>query len=550
MTDSDEKTLRTAKADPAYLENADPDRLDCDKLTPMLQHYLAIKAQNPHALLLYRVGDFFECFFLDALTVARALELVCTSKEGGKTIGRVPMAGIPHHALDRYSIQLVEKGFAVAICDQVEDAAAAKAENRMVERQVTKLLTPGTLTEDTMLVARRNNFLAAVVLAGPHWGLAYADISTGEFATTTGKEMEALTMELLRLQPAEILFPVDAPEVGKLLRPGEAGECLPAGLPEKFCYALRSQVPFTTSEARQRLLLYYDIRSLEGMGCEDSPLCVRAAGGLLEYIETTQKANPVRLQNLKTYALADYLILDHQTRRNLEILQTSRDGTYHGSLLWAIDRTRTAMGARSLRRWLLQPLIELRGIRARQETIAELIEDGTLRQDLQELLKQIYDIERLIGRSAAGTANGRELVALGESLVRLNDLAELANHGNSPYLRAVRTVPPDLEKLGRKILAILVDSPPPVLTEGGLIRPKIDPNLDAMRAQIEGDRQWLAALEETERERTGIPKLKVGYNKAFGYFISMPRSQASKAPDDYTRKQTLDQRGALRHHRT
>ncbi len=539
MTESDEKTLRTARANPAYLDNADPDRLDRDKLTPMLQHYLAVKAQNPHALLLYRVGDFYECFFLDAVTVARELELVCTSKEGGATIGRVPMTGVPHHALDRYSTQLVERGYAVAICDQIEDAAVAKAEKRMVERQVTKLLTPGTLTEDTMLVARRNNFLAAAVLAGPHWGLAYADISTGEFATATGKDLDALAMELLRLQPAEILVPVDAPEVGQLLRPGEANSALPAGLPENFCYALRSQIPFAMSEARQRLLLYYDVRSLEGMGCEELPLCVRAAGGLLEYIEATQKANPVKLQNLKTYALADYLILDYQTRRNLEIQQTSRDGTYHGSLLWAIDRTGTAMGARSLRRWLLQPLLDLRGISARQDTIAELIADGTLREDLQALLKRIYDIERLIGRAAAGTANGRDLVALGESLLRLGDLAALAAGGSSPYMRAVRVVPPDLEKLGKKILSTLVDSPPQLLAEGGLIRPEIDPNLDAMRAQIEGDRQWLAALEETERARTGIPKLKVGYNKAFGYFISMPRSQASKAPEDYTRKQTL-----------
>ena len=536
---AEEKTLRTAKANPAYLNNADPSQLDRDKLTPMLQHYLAIKEQNPHALLLYRVGDFFECFFLDAVTIARELELICTSKEGGKEIGRVPMTGVPHHALDRYSTQLVEKGYAVAICDQIEDAAVAKAENRMVERQVTKLLTPGTLTEDAMLVAKRNNFLAAVVITGPHWGMAYTDISTGEFATTTGKEIEPLAMELLRLQPAEILLPVDAPEVGKLLRPGEGSDRLPPGLPEKFCYALRSQIPFTIGEARQRLLLYYDVRSLEGMGCEDLPLCVRAAGGLLEYIEATQKANPVRLQNLRTYAIADYLILDHQTRRNLEILQTSRDGTYHGSLLWALDRTGTAMGARALRRWLLQPLLDLNGICARQDTIAELVENGPFRQDLQELLKQIYDLERLIGRAAAGTANGRDLSALGISLVRLGDLAELAAHGSSPYVRAVQTVPPELEKLGKKILATLVDSPPQILTDGGLIRAGISADLDAMRAQIEGDRQWLAALEETERERTGIPKLKVGYNKAFGYYLSLPRSQASKAPDDYTRKQTL-----------
>ncbi|WP_051358044.1 DNA mismatch repair protein MutS [Rubidibacter lacunae] len=532
------------------MANADPASLDRAQLTPMLQHYLQVKEQHPNALLLYRVGDFFECFFLDAVTVARELELVLTSKEGGKAIGRVPMTGVPHHALQRYSTQLVEKGYAIAVCDQIEDAAKAAAEKRMVERQVTKLLTPGTLTDDSMLSARRNNFLAAIVLgaSGPGsdrssdrpWGLAYADISTGEFCTTTGKELAELTLELMRLQPAETLVPARTPDVaGLLLRPGEAAGKIPQGLPEELGYTLRSPGPFELGEAKQRLLEQYRIKSLEGMGCEHLPLCARAAGGLLDYIQDTQKSFQVPLQNLRTYAIADFLILDHQTRRNLEIVQTTRDGTYHGSLLWALDRTCTAMGGRTLRRWLLQPLLTERGIEARQTTIQELVENATLRQDLRQLLRHIYDIERLSGRAGAGTAGARDLVALGESLARLDDLAELAAYGSSPYLQAVQSVPPELDRLGKKVLAHLVESPPISVTEGGLIREGVNADLDQRRRELEADRQWLARLETTERDRTGIAKLKVGYTKAFGYYISVPRSKAALAPDDYTRKQTL-----------
>jgi len=538
--DASQELPRTAGNAPAFMANADPERLDRAALTPMLQHYLDTKAQHPTALLLYRVGDFFECFFTDAVTVARELELVLTSKEGGKAIGRVPMTGVPHHALDRYSAQLVEKGYAIAVCDQTEDAAQAKAEKRMVSRQITKLLTPGTLTEDSLLQARRNNFLAAVVLAGESWGLAYADISTGELFATSGREIESLTLELLRLQPAETLLPGTAPDlVGMLLRPGEAGERIPEGLPPELCYTTRSPTPFTLGEAKQRLLEHYRVRSLEGMGCEHLPLCVRAAGGLLDYIQETQKAHQVPLQNLRTYALTDFLVLDRQTRSNLEIVQTSRDGTFHGSLLWALDRTCTAMGGRTLRRWLLQPLLEVRGIRARQETIQELVENSTLRQDLRQLLKSIYDLERLAGRAGAGTANARDLLALGESLARADDLAELAAYGSSPYLRAVQAVPPELERLGKKVLACLVESPPISVTEGELIRAGVSEALDDRRQELDEDRQWLARLEVSERDRTGIAKLKVGYTKAFGYYISVPRSKAAQAPEDYTRKQTL-----------
>ena len=523
--------------------NKDPHRdyrgLDRDKLTPMYQHYVEVKETYPNALLLYRVGDFFECFFQDAVIISRELELVLTSKEGGKGIGRVAMTGVPHHALERYSRLLVEKGYAVAICDQVEDSTEAAAEKRLVERAITKLLTPGTLTDEGMLNAKKNNFLAAVVITGENWGLAYADISTGEFYTTQASDLTALSLELTRLQPSEILFPINAPDLNRILRPGEKSDHLPPCLPDSFCYSLRPQTIFTLTEAKNRLLITYKMRSLEGMGCEHLPLAIRAAGGLLEYIEDTQKANQVPLQPLKTYSISEFLILDGQTRRNLEITQTVRDGSFYGSLLWAIDRTCTAMGSRALRRWLLQPLLDSRGIRARQDTIQELKDNPSLRQDIRQKLREIYDIERLSGRVGAGTANARDLLSLAASLVKLADLAALVALGNSPYLKALQQIPADLEKLGQQVIAHLVESPPLHLKEGGVIREGIDAQLDALRRDYQEVIDWFKNLETTEKERTGISNLKVNYNKTFGYYISLPRSKADFAPKDYVRKQTL-----------
>ncbi|HAC63769.1 MAG TPA: DNA mismatch repair protein MutS, partial [Cyanothece sp. UBA12306] len=311
------------------------------------------------------------------------------------------------------------------------------------------------------------------------------------------------------------------------------------GLPDCFCYSLRSQTYFTLNEAKPRLLITFNIRSLEGMGCEHLPLAIRAAGGLLQYIEDTQKAHQVPLQPLRTYNQVDFLILDHQSRRNLEITQTVRDGTFHGSLLWAIDRTSTAMGGRALRRWVLEPLLTIKGIQARQDTIKELVENPSLRQDLRQLLRSIYDLERITGRVGSGTANARDLLSLAESLVKLSDLAELTTSGTSLYLKALQKIPPELEQLGQYVIDHLVESPPLHLKDGGVIRDGINPDLDAMRNRLEEDRQWLANLEITERNKTGVSNLKVGYNKTFGYYISMPRSKAELAPDNYLRKQTL-----------
>ena len=512
--------------------------VDISKLSQMYQHYIETKEKHPHAVLFYRVGDFFECYFEDAVTLAQELELVLTSKQAGADVGRVAMSGVPHHSWERHATGLVEKGYAVVICDQVEDASQVTG-GRLVKREITRILTPGTLLEDGMLKASRNNYLAAVVIAGDNWGLAYADISTGEFLTTQTNDLEHLTQELMRLQPSEVLFPTNAPDLGALLRPGEKSNSLPECLPTSFCYALRSQVPFSSGEARSRLLQKFKLRSLEGVGCDHLPLAVRAAGGLLEYLEETQKENKIPLQPLRTYTFTDFLVVDYSTRRNLEITQTIRDGIYHGSLSWAMDRTTTAMGGRALKRWLLQPLLDVKGIKARQDTIQELTENTTLRQDLRGLLKQIYDLERLSGRAGSGTANARDLFALADSLSKLPQLGNLVKDARSPFLKALQKVPPSMEELADKIKAHIVESPPIQIKEGGLIKEGINPLLDERKELVEDDQKWIANLEIDERERTGIPKLKVGYNKTFGYYLSVSRALAEKVPDNYIRKQTL-----------
>ncbi len=528
-------------------------QVDRAALTPMMRHYVELKDEYPQALLLYRIGDFFETFFQDAITIARELELVLTGKKAGEAIGHVPLAGIPHHALDRYCAALVEKGYAVAVCDQTEDAA--EAQGRLVQREVTRVITPGTVLEEGMLNARRNNFLAAVVIAGQHWGLAYADVSTGEFLTTQAESLEQLTQEVMRLQPAEILVPTNAPDLVSLLRPGELSDQIPSCLPPHFCYTLRSQTPFVLSEARYRLLQRFKMRSLEGLGCEHLPLAVRAAGGLLEYLEATSERSrqntvtaatvqtsavqTVPLQRLCTYTLTEFLTIDHQTRRNLEITQTARDGIFHGSLLWALDRTVTAMGSRALRRWVLQPLLNVAIIRDRQDTIEELASNSHLRQNIQRVLKQIYDLERLAGRAGSGTANARDLVAIADSIERLSDLAAVVARSHSSYLTALQTVSPKLEAMGQRLHAMLVETPPLTLTEGNLIRPGVDAQLDELRHQVEADQEWIKNLEAVERERTGIPTLKVGYSKTFGYYLSISRAKTNQVPDGYNRKQTL-----------
>ena len=521
-------------------------------LTPMMQHYIEMKEQYPHTVMLYRLGDFFEAFFEDAELISRELELVLTGRDGGKTVGRIAMAGIPHHALDRYANQLVEKGYSIAVCDQMEAASEAQG---LVRREVTRVITPGTVIEEGMLAVKKNNFLVAIANGGENWGLAYTDISTGEFAVTQLNSTEHLIQELLRLQPAEVLIPIDIPNP-QLFRGSKAEKTeafwegisqkkqssLPApyeSLPESFCYTPRSQSAFAIAEAKQRILDTFRVKSLEGFGCKALPLAIRAAGGILEYLESTQKSVKMPLQGISTYAIADYLILDNQTRRNLEITQTVRDGTYYSSLLWALDKTTTGMGSRALRRWLLQPLKDIAAINERLDTITELYKQHSLRKNLRSCLSQIYDIERLCSRIGAGTANGRDLIAVAMSLERMRDVADVVAKSHSRYLTALQSVPSELLQLGSQLQKTLVEEPPIYITEGNIIRSGVNDQLDHLRQQSRDDVEWLAAFEKQEKERTGISTLKVGFNKAFGYYISISRGKSEQAPSDYIRKQTL-----------
>jgi DNA mismatch repair protein MutS len=507
------------------LRSTDVDR---ELLTPMMRQYMDVKMTYPNSIVLYRLGDFYEAFFEDAVLIAKELELVLTGKEAGKEIGRVAMAGIPFHALDRYVRQLLERGRSVAICEQMENASQAKG---LVRREVTRVMTPGTVLEEEILAAKQHNFLCAIVSSNERWGLAAADISTGEFFTTQLQTNDQLVQELLRLQPAEVIYPIDVPS----LSPEQS---LPAWLPSQFCYTPFNQSAFALIPAKERIINRYKVRSLEGFGCEDLPLAIRAAGGILAYLAETQKNITIDLRPLFTYAVSDYLILDYQTRRNLEITHTVRDNTTTGALLWALDRTVTAMGGRMLKQWLLQPLKDITEITKRQDTIGEL-QQHLLRQKLRSLLEGVYDIERIAGRISSNTANARDLVALGLSLDRLSAIGEILQDCQTSYLTALKQVPQPLLDLADRIAHTLVDSPPISLTEGGLIRAGVNAELDRLRQQRQDDIKWLSDLEKTERERTNIPTLKVGFNKAFGYYISISRGKSNLAPPHYIRKQTL-----------
>ena len=529
--------------------------VDPQQLTPMLRHYVELKAAHPERLLLYRLGDFFECFFEDALTASRLLELTLTGKEGGRAIGRVPMAGIPHHAAERYCGELVRRGHSVALCDQVETTAA---KGELLRREITRVLTPGTVLEEGMLAARRNNWLCAVVLDSPagererdpdrcglRWGLAVADVSTGEFRVTERAGSDALHQELLQADAAEVLWPgglaaADAGNSG----PGDAPPWCPAGL----LLTPLPRTPFEAPEASATLKERFGLASLDGLGLGELPLALRAAGGLVHYLDdstrspsnapaTTQARVPLDLPT--SWHTGDALVLDAATRRNLELTRTQLGGQLQGSLLWALDRTHTAMGGRCLRRWIEAPLVDRAAILRRQGGVSELVAGRPLRLAVRRLLRPMADLERLAGRAGAGTASARDLVALADGLERLPLLAaQLANTSSAP-LQALARPWPELAELAAKLRHTLLDTPPLSLTEGGLIHDAVDPLLDNLRNQLDDQDAWLANLEATERRASGISTLKLQYHRTFGYFLAVSRAKAGAVPEHWIRRQTL-----------
>ncbi len=496
-------------------------------LTPMLRHYVELKATHPERVLLYRLGDFFECFFEDALLTSRALELTLTGKEAGKTMGRVPMAGIPHHAAERYCSELVRRGHAVALCDQLETTPAKGA---LLKRDITRVLTPGTVLEEGMLSARRNNWLAAVVLEGEHWGLALADVSTGELRLFERQGVEALEQELQQLETAELLLPG--------LESGSASD-KPSWCPERLSLTPQPRNPFSAKEAERALKQRYGVQNLEGLGLQEQPLARRATGGLALYLDASQPGSTVPLERPQIVYPGDALVVDHQTRRNLELTATQRDGQFQGSLLWAIDRSHTAMGARALRRWLEAPLLDASAIQGRQDAIGELVDKRPLRLAVRRLLRPMGDLERLAGRCAAGRCSARDLVALADGLERLPLLAGLLEGCRSEPLQPLLEPREELIALAALLRHELVESPPPSLSEGGLIHDGVDEGLDELRNRLDEQQNWLEEVERRERQGSGNPNLRLQFHRSFGYFLAVSRAKASAVPEHWIRRQTL-----------
>lgn len=501
-----------------------------NNLTPLMRQYFQVKEERPEIILLMRVGDFFEAYGEDAETVSRELEITLTGREDKQAGARIPMAGVPHHAVERYVARLIAKGFKVALCDQIEDPKQAKG---LVKRKVTRVLTPGTVVEDALLEAKRNNYLVAAVLGeqAPS-GVGVVDVSTGEFlATEIARDagVEKVVEEVARLSPSECLLPADsAPELADAIKEATGAVITYHQLKD------RRRAP------RQQLLDHFGTQSLRGFGAESFTVGLEAAALLLDYIKDTHQSAVSHIRSLSTYSTEQFMVLDQATRRNLELTQSQIDGSRAKSLIHLMDKTVTSMGGRLLRKWLDQPLLSLDPIKNRQDAIAEFADDSLLRGDVRESLRGIADLERLTARICSGAANARDLVALKHSLENLAALSQALSRlpEGSPVQTLgaqIAAMPAELWEMLEKAVA---EDPPLLLREGGLIKDGYDEELDQLRRLRSGGKAFIAAMEEAERSRTGIKGLKVGYNNVFGYYIEVGRASADSVPADYIRKQT------------
>lgn len=503
-----------------------------DQLTPLFKQYWDIKRQYPDVILMFRLGDFYEMFGEDAETAARVLQITLTSRDYVRG-ERIPMCGVPHHSHERYVARLIAAGYRVAICDQVEDPRFAKG---IVRRKVTRVVTPGTVLEDSMLDAKVNNYLAAVAASNEYreqatFGLALCDVSTGEFAVTEISGPEAarrLSDELDRLAPRELLLPE------KLVEAWEGW--LSEGRPWTLTPQATDAFPRRT--ARQALLEHFGVHSLRGFGCEELPLAIEAARAVLDYLGHRHIEAAKHIRSLTTYSASEFMCLDPTARRNLELTQTMWEGTRARTLLSILDATCTAMGARMMRKWLEQPLLDPVRINERLDAVQELGKSALLRGDLRERLQGVSDLERLASRSATGAATPRDLAALRASLRRVPEVKEGVAHCAAVYLAELSERLEPLDDVADLLDQALVDEPPINVRDGGLIREGFCAQLDDLRRASAEGKDWIANLETTERERTGIKSLKVGFNNVFGYFIEVTKPNVHLAPADYHRKQT------------
>ena len=505
-------------------------------LTPVRRQYLKVKSAYPDAILLFRMGDFYETFDDDAELASRELEIALTSRTMGKSI-RVPMAGVPAHALESYLARLIKKGHKVAICEQLTDPAQSRG---LVERDVVRVVTPGTVFESSLLEQDANNYLASLVEDGEQVGLAYVDITTGEFFTTQ-MGRGSLMPELERIAPAEILVPAGEtlpewiPEVerGKLVTSSSHGEN--SGLP----ITQINHASFDLDLASECLLAHYGIRTLESFGCESLPLATRAAGAIVDYLSQTYKSVGPRLAPLAVYSSESYMALDSQTRRNLELYQAGRWENRHLSLLAALDMTRTPIGGRQLRRWLGQPLLDLATLEQRLDAVEYFVDGGLDRARAREVLSEVADVERILGRIQTETANPRDLIALKNSIDAAGPLKDTLSGEEPERVGWLRDQMPPVSEVADLIERAISPEPSGGVGEGNVIREGFSPELDELKSASRDARSFIAALEQRERERTGIRNLRVGYNQVFGYYLEVSKSNLGQVPDDYIRRQTL-----------
>ena len=503
--------------------------------TPAMQKFLETKRENPDCLLLYRMGDFYETFFEDAVVLSRELEITLTGRDCGAKLGRIPLAGIPVKALDGYLEKLVAKDIKVAICEQLEDPKFAKG---IVKRGVVRIITAGTILESNFLNQNSNNYMCALFKNGDKWGFAYTDISTGEFKTSE-LDYETVLTELARIQPAEIIAQAKKMKLQPFQIVPEETVDLPDEILNNYnCSKVPARV-FEENFAQNNLKQVFKINDLDAIGYKTCKLGFQASAGLLAYIWENLKEGFPKFERIEVYELSKYVSIDANTRKNLELTETLREKNKYGSLLWAIDRTTTNMGARLLKNWICQPLKDLNEILKRQSVVKKLVENTSARFELEKQLRGIYDIQRLSARLSNGSAVPRDFLSLKVSLQALPELVEISKKAGLSIFSGIEDSMESIADYAELIERTIREDAVNTIKEGGIIKPKVSSELDYLRDLMYNGEAWLKDFEQREKDRTGINFLKVGYNKVFGYYIEISNSNLDKVPKDYIRKQTL-----------
>lgn len=494
--------------------------------TPMMRQYLEIKEQHKDAILFFRLGDFYEMFFNDAKEATRILHITLTAREAGKG-NKVPMCGIPYHAANNYIARLVKNGKKVAICEQTEEPTPGK---KLVRREIIRIITPGTFIADEILDGALNNYILSLNPAKEGFGLAYADISTGEFRVTELSTMEDLLSELYKISPAECLIP-ESFSKEKIYR--EINDVNLGAVTTKEDW------DFDYELSMKEIKSHFAVESLEGFGCSDLKSAVGAAGALIKYLKHIQKSTLSNIGSISTYHSGQFMVMDRNSHRNLELVQNMEDLTTRGTLLEVLDDAKTPMGKRRLKFWLLNPLVDLKRIMERLDSVQYFFDNSEKRSKARGVLSEIYDIERLSNKVSMATANARDMAALSFSLKQLVRMKETLSGEKPAMLKGLVDAIDDFDEVTKEIDRCIVDEPPMLLRDGGFIRSGYDKRVDELRGLISTSKDWLAALQKSEIERTGISSLKVGYNQVFGYYIEVSSAKLDAVPAEYIRKQTL-----------